>query len=69
MEEDLEREIARNEAATRMAREREDQAMAARKRYALQCDAIRWEQFLWRCVVLDSFNLQLHNILEKKHQK
>ena len=64
MEEDLEREIARNEAATRMAREREEQAMAARKRYALQCDAIRWEQFLFFV-----FDLQLHNILHKIHQK
>jgi len=32
MEEDLEREIARNEAAVRMAREREEQAVAAKKR-------------------------------------
>ena len=34
MEEDLQRELARNEAATRMAREREAQALAARKRSA-----------------------------------
>jgi len=32
MEEDLEREIARNQAANRMAKEREEQATAARKR-------------------------------------
>ena len=32
MEEDLEREIARNEAAMKMAREREEQAQAAKKR-------------------------------------
>ena len=36
MEEDLEREIARNEAATRMAREREEQALLARKRYVIR---------------------------------
>jgi hypothetical protein len=34
MEEDLQREIARNEAATRMAMEREAQALAARRRLA-----------------------------------
>jgi hypothetical protein len=33
MEEDLQREIARNEAANRMAQEREAQALAARRRY------------------------------------
>ena len=32
MEEDLEREVARNEAATKMAMEREMQALEARKR-------------------------------------
>jgi aminoglycoside phosphotransferase family enzyme len=32
MEEDLQREIARNEAANRMAMEREAQALAARRR-------------------------------------
>jgi len=33
MEEDLERELARNEAANRMAKEREEQALAARLRF------------------------------------
>ena len=61
MEEDLERELARNEAANRMAKEREEQALAARKRYlsAISFYKIRCFNFL------EEFLKGLYRVIDK----